>query len=339
MRKIENSPVPVVASYAEMTADCQDCHDNSTVRITAKDVVSEGVVSLTLTHPEGGRLPDWAPGAHIDLMLSSGLTRQYSLCGDRWDAHNYRVGILREPAGRGGSAFVHDVLAVGDLVSVGGPRNNFPLVPAPRYLFIAGGIGITPLIPMMAQANLMGIEWTLLYGGRTRTSMGFLDELAVYGDRVVIAPQDEVGLLELGTWLDGAANDDTKVYVCGPEPLLAAVENNCADWPPGKLRTERFVPREQSTPVRTEPFEVELARSAVTVTVTPDGSILDAVQRAGVNVLSSCREGTCGTCETTVLKGTPDHRDSILDDSERDNVDCIFICVSRSCSDRLVLDL
>lgn len=255
------------------------------------------------------------------------------------DAHSYRVGILREPAGRGGSAFVHDVLSVGDTVGVAGPRNNFPLVPAPRYLFIAGGIGITPLIPMIAQAHLMGIEWTLLYGGRSRTSMGFLDELAVYGDQVVIAPHDEVGLLDLPTWLDGAAIDDTKVYVCGPEPLLAAVERYCTGWPLGKLRTERFVPKEQSAPVRTAPFEVELARSAVTVTVTADGTVLDAVQRAGANVLSSCREGTCGTCETAVLAGQPDHRDSILDDSERDSADCMFICVSRSCSDRLVLDL
>lgn len=339
MHNIESSPVPVVAASAEITADGQQRHSDSTVRITAKDIVSEGVVSLTLTHPDGRRLPDWAPGAHIDLMLPSGITRQYSLCGDRWDARSYRVGILREPAGRGGSAFVHDVLDVGDQVGVGGPRNNFPLVPAPRYLFIAGGIGITPLIPMMAQADLMGIEWTLLYGGRSRSSMGFLDELATYGDRVVIAPQDEVGLLDLPTWLDGAASDDTKVYVCGPEPLLAAAERLCTSWPLGKLRTERFVPKEQSAPVRTEPFDVELARSAVTVTVTPDGSVLDAVQQAGINVLSSCREGTCGTCETTVLAGQPDHRDSILDDTERDSADCMFICVSRSCSDRLVLDL
>ncbi|WP_188547626.1 PDR/VanB family oxidoreductase [Rhodococcoides trifolii] len=316
-----------------------DNHTDSTLRVTAKDVVSEGVVSLTLARPDGKRLPDWAPGAHVDLILPSGVTRQYSLCGNRWDPYTFRVGVLREPAGRGGSAFVHDVLSVGDVVGVGGPRNNFPLVPAPRYLFIAGGIGITPLIPMMAQADLMGIEWTLLYGGRTRTSMGFVDELAAYGNRVVIAPQDEVGLLDLPTWLTAAASDDAKVYVCGPEPLLGAVEKCCVDWPVGKLRMERFVPKQQSAPARTAPFEVELARSAVTVTVSPNGSVLDAVQNAGVNVLSSCREGTCGTCETTVLDGEPDHRDSILDDSERDGAGCMFICVSRSCSDRLVLDL
>ncbi|WP_338889345.1 PDR/VanB family oxidoreductase [Rhodococcus sovatensis] len=326
-------------AYVDTGGVSAETRTDSALTVTAKEVVSQGVVALTLTHPDGRRLPDWAPGAHIDLILPTGVTRQYSLCGDRWDPRSYRIGVLREPAGRGGSAFVHDVLAVGDSVGVGGPRNNFPMVPAPRYLFVAGGIGITPLIPMIAQAELMGIEWTLLYGGRTRTSMGFLDELSFYGDRVVLAPQDEVGLLDLPTWLGAAAADDTKVYVCGPEPLLDAVETGCSGWLVGKLRMERFVPKRQSAPVRTVPFELELARSGLVVTVTPDGSVLDAVQKAGVTVLSSCREGTCGTCETTVLAGQPDHRDSILDDSERDNADCMFICVSRSCSDRLVLDL
>mgnify|MGYP005991406735 CR=1 FL=1 len=328
------SPAPHVVSVEE-----PDVLADSTLRVTAKEPMSEGVVALTLHHPEGRRLPDWAPGAHIDLMLASGVTRQYSLSGDRWDPYSYRIGVLRETAGRGGSAYVHDVLEVGDVVGVGGPRNNFPLVPAPQYLFIAGGIGITPLIPMIAQAELMGIEWTLLYGGRTRSSMAFLGELSRYGDRVVVAPQDEVGLLDLPTWLTAAGASETKVYVCGPEPLLNAVERCCQQWPVGKLRMERFVPKEQCAPVRTKSFELELARSAITVTVSPSASVLDAVQKAGVNVLSSCREGTCGTCETTVLAGEPDHRDSILDDAERDSADCMFICVSRSCSDRLVLDL
>ncbi|MGV5050085.1 PDR/VanB family oxidoreductase [Rhodococcus pyridinivorans] len=312
---------------------------DSALRVTAKEAVSEGVVALTLRHPDNRRLPDWAPGAHIDLVLPSGATRQYSLCGDRWDAYSFRVGVLREPDGRGGSAFIHDTLAVGDLLGVGGPRNNFPLAPAPKYLFIAGGIGITPLIPMIAQADMMGIDWQLLYGGRTRSSMAFLDELSRYGDRVVVAPQDECGLLDLQTWLTAAAATEAKVYVCGPEPLLNAVEMCCVDWPVGKLRMERFVPKEQGAPVRDEPFDVELARSGLTVTVTPDVSVLDAVQDAGVNVLSSCGEGTCGTCETPVLAGAPDHRDSILDDDERSAGECMFICVSRACSDRLVLDL
>ncbi|MDJ0105168.1 PDR/VanB family oxidoreductase [Rhodococcus erythropolis] len=325
----------IPGARADRTSTAADC----ALRLTAKTPASDGVVALTLEHPDGKRLPDWAPGAHIDLMLPSGITRQYSLCGDRWNPNSYRVGVLRESAGRGGSVFVHDVLEVGDLVGVGGPRNNFPMVPAPKYLFIAGGIGITPLLPMIAQAEKLHAEWKLLYGGRTRASMAFADELAVYGDRAVLAPFDEVGKLDLPSYLHAAGEKEAKVYVCGPGGLLAAVERYCTSWPVGNLRTERFVPKEQSGPARTDPFDVELARSQVTVTVPPHGTVLDAVREVGVNILSSCRQGTCGTCETTVLSGKPDHRDSILDDDERAAADCMFICVSRSCSDRLVLDL
>jgi ferredoxin-NADP reductase len=248
------------------------------------------------------------------------------------------VGVLREPASRGGSAFVHDELAPGDTVAIGGPRNNFPLVPAERYLFVAGGIGFTPLLPMVHQADLLGADWRLLYGGRTRGSMAFLGELARYGDRVTVCPQDEYGLLDLDGPL-GEPDWARKVYCCGPEPLLAAVERRCAGWPPGLLRTERFVPKDQGAPVRAEAFEVALARSGRSVTVQPGQSVLDAVARLGVPVLSSCRQGTCGTCETGVVDGVPDHRDSILDDAERAAGDCMFPCVSRARTDRLVLDL
>ena len=306
--------------------------------VVGKEVVADGVVTVVLARPDGGRLPDWAPGAHIDVTLATGATRQYSLCGDRWDAHTYRIGVLREPAGRGGSAYVHDELAVGDVVAFGGPRNNFALVPSPRYLFVAGGIGITPLLPMVRQADLLGADWRLLYGGRTRTSMAFLDELAPYGDRVQVVPQDEFGLLDLPAFL-GGPRPGVAIYSCGPAPLLAAMETACAGWPPNTLRTERFVGEELGGPVRTAPFEVELARTGGTVTVTPDKTVLEAVSAAGVDVLSSCRQGICGTCETTVLDGVPDHRDALLDDAERQANDCMFICVSRARSDRLVLDL
>ncbi|WP_252438496.1 PDR/VanB family oxidoreductase [Pseudonocardia humida] len=308
------------------------------LRVTAKERVAQDVVALTLEHPDGARLPDWTPGAHVDLVLLDGLTRQYSLCGDRFDPFTYRVGVLREPGGRGGSAHVHDALRVGDEVGVGGPRNNFPLVPSRRYLFLAGGIGITPLLPMVHQAQLLGADWTLVYGGRTRASMAFLDELAGYGDRVHVVPQDERGLLDLPRWL-GAPVPGTRVYCCGPGPLLDAVGVACATWPPHSLRTERFVAREQAAPARSTPFEVRLARSGATVTVAPDRTVLEAVRGAGVEVLSSCRQGTCGTCGTDVLEGLPDHRDSILDDAEREANDCMFVCVSRARSDRLVLDL
>ena len=306
--------------------------------VAEKRVVAEDVATVTLTAADGARLPDWTPGSHIDLVLPNGLTRQYSLCGDRWDPHTYRVGVLLEGAGRGGSAYVHRELSPGHAVGVGGPRNNFPLVPAERYLFIAGGIGITPLLPMVHQADLLGADWRLLYGGRRRASMAFLDELARYGDRVQVVPQDERGLLDLPAFL-GEPRAGTRVYCCGPAPLLAAVETACAGWPPYALRTERFVADERTAPVRTAPFEVELARSGTTVTVPPELTVLEAVAGAGVEVLSSCRQGICGTCETGVLAGRPDHRDSLLDDDERAAADCMYICVSRSASDRLVLDL
>ncbi|QPP06064.1 oxidoreductase [Streptomyces bathyalis] len=313
-------------------------HSRTLLRVAGRRAAADGVVSLTLEHPDGRRLPDWAPGAHIDLILPGGMTRQYSLCGDRWDAYTYRVAVLREPGGRGGSAYIHDELRQGDLVAVGGPRNNFPLTPSERYLFIAGGIGITPLLPMVHQAELLGADWKLLYGGRTRDSMAFADQLRVHGDRVTLVPQDESGLPDLPSWLD-EPRPRTKVYACGPGPLLEAVEARCAHWPPGLLRTERFVPKVESAPVRDEAFEVRLARHGASVTVTPGVSVLEAVRAAGVNVLSSCEEGTCGTCETGVLEGRPDQRDSILDDDERGAGDCMFICVSRSCGPKLVLDL
>jgi ferredoxin-NADP reductase len=305
--------------------------------VAEKSQVAADVVALTLRHPAGRRLPDWAPGAHLDVVLPGGLTRQYSLCGDRWDPYSYRIGVLREPAGRGGSAFVHDTLAAGDTVAIGGPRNNFPLAPSPRYLFVAGGIGITPLLPMVRQAALLGLDWRLLYGGRTRASMAFTGELAEYGDRVTLVPQDELGLLDLPAWLP-SADPETKVYCCGPAPLLEAVERRCANWPPGLLRTERFVAAAVSS-ARDGAFEVELRRSGRSLTVPPGQSILEALGGAGVTVLSSCRQGTCGTCETAVLAGEPEHRDSILDDDERAWNDCMFPCVSRARTDRLVLDL
>lgn len=312
--------------------------DVVSLRVVTKTPEADGVVSLTLARPDGRRLPDWTPGAHIDLVFPSGETRQYSLCGDRFDPHVYRVGVLREPDGRGGSAFVHDVLAPGDVVGVGGPRNNFALVPSGSYLFVAGGIGITPLLPMIHQADLLGADWRLLYGGRARTSMAFRDELSAYGDRVRAVPQDEYGLLDLAAFL-GAPRPGVRVYCCGPAPLLAAAERACAAWPAHTLHLERFAALDQGAPARSGPFTVELARAGVAVDVAPGVSVLDAVRAAGVDVLSSCRQGTCGTCETTVLAGRPDHRDSLLADHERAAGDCMFPCVSRSCDDRLVLDL
>ncbi|WP_219413780.1 PDR/VanB family oxidoreductase [Pseudonocardia nigra] len=306
--------------------------------VAARQDVAVGTVALDLRHPAGDELPAWAPGAHIDLVLADGLIRQYSLSSDPGDRTSWRVAVLREPEGRGGSAFVHDKLLPGDSVRVRGPRNHFPLEPAAHYLFIAGGIGITPILPMLTVATAAGTDWRLVYGGRSTASMAFIDEVTGYGDRVELCPQDQHGLLDLDTLLREPA-PDTLVYCCGPGPLLDAVEACCAAWPNRSLHVERFSPKEVGEPVRTDSFEVELAVTGTTLTVPPDRSVLDVVEEAGVEVLASCMEGTCGTCETTVLAGAVDHRDSLLTADQRAAQDTMFICVSRAACPKLVLKL
>ncbi|MFJ9906735.1 PDR/VanB family oxidoreductase [Streptomyces sp. NPDC101152] len=302
--------------------------------VGSREFAADGVLALTLRHPLGEDLPAWEPGAHVDVVLGPELERQYSLCGDPADRSVWRIAVLREPQGRGGSAHVHEQLGQGDKVKVRGPRNHFRLESAPRYRFVAGGIGITPILPMLAAAEAAGAEWSLLYGGRTRNSIAFTEELAKYGDRVTVAPQDETGLLDLASVLDGLP-EGTLVYCCGPGPLLDAVEALC---PADRLRVERFSPKARQEGENSE-FEVELAQSGRTVTVAPDVSVLDAVRAAGVEVLFSCTEGTCGTCETDVLEGTPEHRDSVLTEEERASGETMMICVSRCRGRRLVLDL
>lgn len=306
------------------------------VDVLARDVVVDGVVLLRL----GGstRLPAWAPGAHITLILGGGLERQYSLCGDPADRTAFEVAVLREPGGRGGSAWVHDKLEVGRSITVRGPRNNFPLVDAKAYTFIAGGIGITPLLPMLRAVDGKSRPWRLVYGGRTRHCMAFVDELGRFGDRIEVCPEDEVGLLDIGTAIAGS-QPGTAVYACGPEPMLRAVEAACAAAPNVTLHLERFAPRERASDVTGGAFEVELSSSKRALSIGPDQNLLDELITAGVPMEFSCHEGTCGTCETRVLAGTVDHRDSLLTESEKAANDVMFPCVSRSAGSRLVLDL
>jgi ferredoxin-NADP reductase len=296
--------------------------------ITKRRDEADGVISLTLEPTDGGALPAWTPGAHIDLRLDDGLVRQYSLCSDPADRRRWRLGILREPQSRGGSKHVFDKLHGGDIVEVSEPRNHFELRPAPRYAFIAGGIGITPILPMIAHAERAGAQWTLLYGGRSRHSMAFTSELTRYRDRVTISPQAEIGLLDLASAL-GTPAPGTLVYACGPEPLLDAVADRMQAWPTGSLHVERFTPQAPE-PGPDEPFQVEFRASGITATVPSDQSILTVAEEAGVVVDWSCREGTCGTCETTLLAGRAEHRDSLLTQQERDAQDSLIICVSRA---------
>ncbi|GAA4834937.1 PDR/VanB family oxidoreductase [Saccharopolyspora rosea] len=298
---------------------------------------STGVVSVELCAADGNPLPPWQPGAHIDLVLPTGITRQYSLCGSPADRDHYRIAVLRERRSRGGSEYVHAFLRPGQPVRVRGPRNNFGFEPADSYLFIAGGIGITPILPMVRRAEELGVPWRLAYGGRTAGSMAFLGELREYRDRVWLHPSDRAGRIPLGEWLDHP-EDGTAIYACGPEPLLRAVESAAAHWAPGSLHLERFRARPKPELPNSE-FEVECARSHRTVTVPADRSVLDALEGAGLPVAGSCREGVCGTCETRVLGGTPEHRDDILSGPEREAGERMFICVSRSCGPKLTLDI
>ncbi|MBH0119423.1 oxidoreductase [Rhodococcus sp. CX] len=317
-------------------------HSNSEqykMQVIGKDVVADGVVAVRFADPDGGRVPAWDPGSHIDIIIDESTVRQYSLCGDPADDTCLTVAVLREENGRGGSRWVHDSLQIGDLVSIAGPRNNFRFEPAQSYLFVAGGIGITPLLPMVRAAEAAGADWRLLYGGRTRASMAFADDLAArYPDRVLLRPQDEYGLLDLAGELDAVAAG-TGVYCCGPEPLLQAIENECRNRAGIALHVERFAAKERPADAVDQAFDVELRQSGRTITVDASETLLDAVLRAGVDVSFSCREGTCGTCETAVLDGVPDHRDSVLTEDEQAENDCMMICVSRSCTAKLTLDL
>jgi ferredoxin-NADP reductase len=299
---------------------------------------ADGVVGVDLALSCGSPLPRWTPGAHIDVEVPGGPTRQYSLCGDPADTARWRIAVLREAEGRGGSRWLADELTVGTTLRVRGPRNNFPLHPAARYVFVAGGIGITPLLPMIRAAQAADADWVLHYGGRARGSMAFLGELSAYGQRVRVCPEDETGLLDLEAAL-GTPTADTLVYCCGPAGLLEAVEGRCRDWRPGALHVERFTAAPVVSDAEDTEFEVVCERSGLTVPVPPELTVLEAVENAGIDVLSSCTEGICGTCETTVLEGEPDHRDSLLSEEEKASGETMLICVSRCRGARLVLDL
>jgi tetrachlorobenzoquinone reductase len=299
---------------------------------------ADGVVEVRLADPGGAELPAWEPGAHIDLRLPGGLTRQYSLCGDPGDRTGWTIAVHRAPESRGGSAYVHEHLRIGALVPVAGPRNHFPLEEAERHLLIAGGIGITPILAMARQLRASGAQWRMVYCGRSRPVMAYADEaVAIGGDRVVLHADDEAGgPVDLAALL--AAHPGATIHCCGPGPMLDAVERLAPD--PGLVRVERFQPAAQ--PPRAEPdgaFDVRCGRAGPRVRVEPGESVMDCLERAGFPIPSSCREGVCGTCETKVLAGVPDHRDSVLTAAERAGNTSMLVCVSRSLTPEIVLDL
>jgi ferredoxin-NADP reductase len=306
--------------------------------------VAHDVLELRLTRPTGSALPAWEPGAHVELTLPSGLRRPYSLCGDATDTEAWTVAVHRVPEGRGGSREIHETALVGRELEVRGPINRFPLVPAPGYLLLAGGIGVTPLLPMARELNARGLPWRLILGARDRSRLVYAEELvALGGDRVLLVPQDEAGLPDLAAEL--AATPPTHaVYACGPQPMLDAVTTLCRTTDPTRpLHLERFTAADDTASDQlgslSGEFEVVLSRSGLRLTVPADRSVLDVVREKLPDVPYSCEEGYCGTCETPVTAGVPDHRDTVIEPSERPTATTMMICVSRCDSPVLELDL
>lgn len=282
-------------------------------------------------------LPSWEPGAHIDLHLGCGLVRQYSLCGYRDDTNTWSVAVRRDANSRGGSGWLHDAASPGLVLNASAPRNNFPLVPARRYVFLAGGIGITPFLPMVEQAVQNGADVRLAFGGPAEILGAFEHRLRSSG-RIDLHLFDAAdGPVPLDRMLEGA-EVGTEVYCCGPTGMIDATRELARRLDGISLHVEQF------TAVSTEeldnkPVTIELVRSGLEIVVPPDQSILDAVLSCNVFVASSCREGTCGSCEVGVIAGKPEHRDSITDPDDPERDLSMMICVSRARSDRITLDL
>lgn len=302
--------------------------------VVERMVEADDIVSLVLVPPEGESLPVWEPGAHVDIELPGGLTRQYSLSGNPADVGRYTITVLNEPGGRGGSRATH-ALEPGSSVRLRGVRNHFVLTEEPAYVFFAGGIGITPLLPMIEEVARLGVPWQLHYAGRSRSSMAFVERLLTeHPSHVALYARDEGTSLDLAGAIEGAQG--AALYCCGPSRLINAAEDLCHALG-RELHLERFAADDSivvSAP-GDQPFEVHLAQTGITVVVEPGQSILDVAEAVGADVFGSCLEGICGTCETRVLGGVPDHRDSVLNG---DDTGTMMICVSRSAGRLLTLD-
>lgn len=307
-------------------------------RTVARD---QNVVALTLTAPDLAALPAWHPGAHLDITLPSGRVRQYSLCGEPGLRTSYRIAVRRVPDGGGGSVEVHEALTPGATVTTHGPRNAFPLIvpgsgsPARRLRFIAGGIGITPILPMLGLARRVGADWSMVYTGRSIDSIPFTGELERFGDRVRIRTDDHHGVPSADDLL-GDCPDGTAVYACGPAPMLSLITDRLR----GRNKVELHVERFAAPPVvGGAEFAVTVDSSGAQITVGPAETLLAALLRAGIAAPYSCRQGFCGTCRTRVLRGAVQHRDTLLTDPERAD-GMMLTCVSRADADgHLRLDL
>ena len=318
--------------------------DTLQVRVKAITYEATGILGFELVPlPPRQTLPAFTAGAHIDLHLPNGLVRSYSLLNNPSEQHRYQIGVNKDARSRGGSRYLHDELRAGTVLNISAPRNNFPLDDsAPHQVFIAGGIGITPMLGMIERTIALGQAWTLFYSARTREAASFLDRLLSFseksGGKLVLNFDQEPGgsLLDLAAIVDGLPAG-AHVYCCGPLPMLEAFEKATANLAPQRVHREYFAAKEAAA--KDGGYTVELARSGKSVNVLAGQSILDSLQAIGIEPPYSCREGICGTCEVKVLAGTPDHRDLVLTSAEQAANDRIMICCSGAKSAKLVLDL
>ncbi|MFJ9839493.1 PDR/VanB family oxidoreductase [Kitasatospora sp. NPDC101155] len=305
--------------------------------VTARRELIADVIELSLADPSGGQLPRWQPGAHLRLVLPSGRERHYSLSGDPADRRSYRIAVRKLPEGGGGSVEIHDTLHPGARLTARGPRNGFAFCAEPTVLLLAGGIGITPLLPMAREAQRHGLDWQLVHVGRSADTLPYADELrALDPHRVVLRTDDEHGGVPTGAELLAPAPRGAAVYCCGPAPMLAAVQQALDESPASALHFERF----GAAPITDgKPFAVRLGTDGPTLEVPVDRSALDVLREARPDLPYSCHQGFCGTCEVRLRSGTPDHRDRRLTPEQR-AAGALLPCVSRAAEgETLVLDV
>ena len=316
------------------------------VRVHAITWLSPTVRSVVLASLDGQPLPPAEPGAHVDVQLGPQLSRSYSVVGNAGSPGRYEVAVARDAASRGGSRHVHEALRVGDELTIGAPRNLFPLhEDAADTVLIAGGIGITPLWAMAQRLHALGRRWTLHYAARSRAHAAYVEDIQALaaqqpGAQLHLHFDDEQG----GAFFDmaaavAAAPADAHLYCCGPQPMLAAYEAATAGLPAGHVHLERFAPAAPAAGEGPRAFEVVLARSARRLTVPADRSILDVLLENGVDAQYGCMQGACGLCETAVLEGTPEHRDTLLSPEAKAAGRCMLVCCSRSKTPSLTLDV
>lgn len=310
------------------------------LRITCKEALAQDIILFELRHPEGADLPAFTPGAHLSVRTPGGLLRSYSLCGDSVQLGRYQIAVKRDATGRGGSISMADEVQVGDLLAVSAPRNAFELTPrASNYIFVAGGIGITPILAMMRHLkNIGGNNFKLYYCTRDAQSTAFLDELTGPEFAAHVKIHHDHGDIDqaLDLWPVFEKPGRAHVYCCGPRGLMDSVRDMTGHWPSGSIHFESFGVDAQTLATNT-PFTVRLAKSHAQVEVSAEQTLLEALRASGYRVPSSCESGTCGSCKTRLLDGQAEHRDMVLDAQEQDSH--IMVCVSRARSAELVLDL